>query len=93
MPTWKIQIQGLAPLKERFRSGTMTFEESRDAQVAVLRASKAYSAEDAEADPWSFAGIVDDDLATSETVEEFDSALSALYDVCDAERIWLDPIR
>jgi len=91
-PVWHHHITGLHPLKVGYQDGTLTFEQSRDQQVAVLRAAPCYSSADTESDPWSFSGIVDDALATADDEDEFDAALSMLYDVCDRDRIWLDPV-
>lgn len=77
----------------RYEDGEMEFADARDAIVAVLRAAPCYSEDEAMEDAWSFSGIVGDDLAYADNVHEFDSALEALYDRCDDDRIWIDPIR
>lgn len=84
-PVWFHQITGLHPLKVAYQDGTLTFEESRDRQVAILKASAAYLVED-------FANVVDE-LAETTDEADFDEVLACLYDECDRYRIWLDPVR
>ncbi len=66
-------------------AGCLTFEQSRDRQVAILRASAAYRVS-------AFAEVVDE-LGETTDEDDFDGVLACLYDECDRYRIWLDPIR
>lgn len=90
-PVWHHHIRGLHPLKVAYQDGRLTFEESRDQHVAILRASPCYSKSDALDAPWTFSGLVDE-LATAANVPAFDEVLSFLYAECDRNRIWLDPV-
>jgi hypothetical protein len=63
----------------------MTFEERRDAIVAVLRGSawlKGY-------DEFDWVPEIVDNLADASDADEFDGWWDELYDMADTDRVWI----
>lgn len=95
MRAWKRQIDGYGPIADRFSNGEATFEETRDAAVAVFKADQAYAGDNMER---ASAPCADElyteavwDLAEAQTEDDFVAALEAIYDWADDARVWIAP--
>lgn len=83
-PVWAHQLD----LSGVFHDDALTFEQRRDAIVAIIKASRWYR----RADRNQLDGvvdIVDDHLAYAETADEFDDRWDELYDLAGYERVWI----
>jgi hypothetical protein len=80
-PVWdrKISLAGI------FHNPDLTFEQRRGAIVEVLRASTWLKEYDEGDDLPQFV----DELAGTEDVDQFDAVFDAIYDVADADRVWI----
>lgn len=83
-PVWAETLD----VSDVFHDDELSFEERRDAIVAVLKASRWYR----KADQHAFDGVVDivnDHLAYAENADEFDAWWDELYDLADYDRVWI----
>lgn len=80
-PVWdrKVNITGILHNEE------LTFEQRRDALVGVLQASTWVKQCDEDDD---LPQLVEE-LAGTEDTEEFNAVWDAIYDVADADRVWI----
>jgi hypothetical protein len=92
MSNWKIIIKGITTLQDRYTEGEgeMEFEQMRDKVVAIFRAKLAR---------YLYAPYLDDDLneildelAEVDTASYYNAVYFDLYDWCDDNRVWIDPI-
>jgi len=72
-------------LAEAFHNDAMTFEEKRDAIVALLRNSRWVT----KADECGRLREIVDNLAAGEDAEEFDGWWDEFYDEAGYDRIWI----
>lgn len=79
MATWLITID----LKDVFHNDDMSFVEKRDEIVSRIRNSPWFQESDVTL------GSVIADLAETENVEDFDFVWNYVYDIADADRVWL----
>lgn len=84
MPTWKLTID----LTRVFHNDDMTFAQRRDAIVREISGSEWGAFPERLYQP----GITYllDELALTEDVREFDEVWSAVYDLADIDRVWLE---
>ena len=80
-PSWAHHIS----LEDVFHNDDLSFTEKRDAIVARIRASSWYKGYDETGD---MSEIVED-LAAATDTDEFDAAWDELYDIADADRVWI----
>ena len=82
LPVWehKIRLGGV------FHNDAMTFEQSRDAVVARIRASAWFKSKDDYDNLPQFV----EELADTQNTDEFDSVWDAIYDEADHARVWID---
>jgi hypothetical protein len=85
LPVWDRKIR----LADVFRNPDMTFEERRDAIVARLRASVWLKGYDEDSDLTQFV----DEMSEAADVEEFDGVWDFIYDIADADRVWIETRR
>ncbi len=78
MPAWKYTIN----ISDVWKNENLTFPERRDAIAARIRKSRWHE------DNSNVQYLVDE-LADSETPDEFDGPWSQIYDEADADRIWI----
>jgi hypothetical protein len=92
MAHWNIHIKGITPLKERYDDGEIEFTEMRDSVVRILR-TKLTRYLDVDSALWDnevYEAV--EYLAETTSEEMFNDAQHDLYDWCDDNRVWLDPI-
>lgn len=80
-PVWgrKVNLAGI------FHNDEMTFEQKRDAVVSTLRASTWFKQYEGGDDLPQFV----EELADTEDIAGFDAVFDAIYDVADADRVWI----
>jgi hypothetical protein len=91
MAKWDVHIKGIATLQDRNNDDQITFEYMRDHVVKILRRKLAhYLREDSKYNEDLFEIL--DELAEVDNVEYYDLVKNGLYDWCDYNRVWIDPI-
>jgi hypothetical protein len=78
LPIWDRKLN----LSDVFHNDAMTFTESRDAIVRIIRAS-------GWPDRNSTVYALLDEIADAETTDEFDAPWDLIYDEADADRVWI----
>jgi hypothetical protein len=81
-PSWEHVLK----LADVFHNDHLTFEQKRDTIVARIRASAWYKGYD----PTGELPEAVEDLADAEDVPAFDDVWDALYDLADADRVWIE---
>lgn len=79
-PVWDEKVE----IKKYLHNDDLSFGQTRDRVVSALKASRWFRKEE-------FSDLHDavEEMADAETVEHFDLVLDAIYDMADADRIWL----
>jgi len=90
MAEWKIIIKGIATRQDRYENGEIDFEQMRDGVVKLLRKKLACYLREPNHD-MDLEELLDE-FAEVDTVSYYDTVKDGLYDWCDANRIWIDPI-
>lgn len=85
LPVW----DGTLRLGDVFRNEAMTFEERRDAIVARIRATEWFKRYD-EFDDLPQAV---EELSEVTSTGDFDGVWDAIYDIADADRVWIETRR
>jgi hypothetical protein len=81
-PVWDRKIR----LADVWRNEAMTFEQRRDAIVARLRASAWFKGYDEYDElPQSV-----EEMADAETKAAFNDVMDEIYDIADADRVWIE---
>lgn len=81
-PVWDSKLR----LADVWRNPEMTFTERRDAIVARIRASQWFKGYDEYDDLPQFT----EELSEVETAEDFDITWTQIYDIADADRVWIE---
>jgi len=84
LPSWKHTLD----LRDVFHSDVLSFEDRRDIIVGRIRASSWFK-EYREYDDLQMAV---EELADTDEVEWFDAVWDAIYDIADADRMWISTI-
>jgi len=82
LPVWDRKIR----LADIFHNEAMTFEQRRDAIVARLRASAWFK----ECDEYDDLPQFVEELSETRDVDEFDGPWDCIYDIADADRVWIE---
>lgn len=90
MATWKIHIKGIARLQDRYIDGDITFEQMRDGAVEILRRKLASYLREPNLDEDLYELL--DEFAEVDSKWYYDLVKNGLYDWCDTNQIWIDPI-
>jgi hypothetical protein len=80
-PVWAHKIR----LADVWRNENMTFEERRDVIVRRIRATTWFKSYDEFDDLPQFV----EELADAEDTDAFNSAWDCIYDIADADRVWI----
>ena len=80
-PIWAHKIN----LADVFHNDDLTFTEKRDAIVARIRATRWFKDCDEYDDLPQFV----EELADARTPDEFDGPWDCIYDIADADRVWI----
>ena len=78
--TWKHTLD----LRDIFHSDAHSFTNQRDIIVARIQRAKFWDEDDDDLT------ALTEELADAEDAEQFNSAWGALYDWCDANRVWVE---
>lgn len=90
---WVKSISGIGPLEQRFLADAITFEEMRDAVVALLRRRLASRLDPDRATFDSELYEAVEYMAETTTQDMYDDAKTDLYDWADDAGVWLEPYR
>lgn len=82
LPVW----DGKLRLADVFHNDNLTYEQKRDAIVARIRASAWFKRCDEYDDLPQFV----EELADTRTPDEFDGPWDCIYDIADADRVWIE---
>lgn len=85
LPVWDRKLR----LADVFRNEDMSFEERRDAIVARIRATAWFKGYGEGDDLPQFV----EELAGTQTPDEFDGPWDCIYDQADADRVWIETRR
>lgn len=80
MARWREQIDVSAASNH-----SLPFETQRDRIVTAIRASRWYARQEDELEPLL------GDMEQAQDGDEFDGPWSCIYDMADADRVWLSP--
>lgn len=80
-PTWAHKIN----LADVFHNDEMTFEEKRDAIVRRIRATTWFK----DYDEYDDLPQLVEELADAEDTDAFDGVWDCIYDIADADRVWI----
>lgn len=80
-PPWEHRIN----LSDVWRDDGLSFEQKRDAVVHRIRASTWFKGYDESDDLPQFT----EELAGTQDIGEFDLVMVEIYDIADADRVWI----
>jgi len=80
-PSWAHKVN----LADVFHNDGLTFEQRRDTIVSRIRATRWFKDYDEYDDLPQFV----EELAGTEDTDEFDGPWDCIYDIADADRVWI----
>lgn len=83
-PAWDRKVK----LGAVFHNEELTFEERRDAIVKIIRDSPWFKDYDEGDELPQYV----EELADAADADEFDSTWDAVYDIADADRVWIETV-
>ena len=89
MANWLLTIDGWADAIHLYDEDEDNFEESRDAIVKVLETSRWHKESGEDSELWQAI----DELRDTQNADESEPVLDSIYDLADADRVWLNPIQ